>query len=114
MAGFGFFKHVDGPAGRASNWWTLIGPGGGLWAGMSWVVSYLEPVAKHGWPMIVVAGVVLSSMFMMGVGGLALAWRNFRPLPANHLPATAVDQVETILPPRSAGSDSRDRILRDA
>src|SRR4051812_22429645 len=82
MARLEFFRRVDTPAGRVSDWWTILGPGGVMMTAMTALASYWPAAAEHGWPGIIIAGVFLTGILGAGLGGAAIAWRTIRPLPS--------------------------------
>jgi hypothetical protein len=50
-------------------------------APMSWVASYIEPIAKYGWGAIVFAGVGLACAITLVICGALVTWRYLHPLP---------------------------------
>lgn len=48
---------------------------------MSWVASYVVPIAQYGWGAVVFAGIGIACIITLVVSGAAVAWRYFAPLP---------------------------------
>jgi hypothetical protein len=63
-------------------------------APMSWVASYIAPIAQYGWGAVVFAGVGAACAITLVICGLLVAWRFFNPL---SLPqsATSLDLIVT-------------------
>jgi hypothetical protein len=49
-------------------------------APMSWVASYIAPIAKYGWGAVVFAGVGAACAITLVICGVLVAWRFFHPL----------------------------------
>jgi hypothetical protein len=93
----GAFSKTHRMVSGVGNWIWLLGPGGVLWAVLSWVSSHFAPVANYGWAADVLAGIVFASLPMGMTGALLAGWRYFNPLPSDKIGVigTEVGQVSS-------------------
>ena len=63
-------------------WWTLLGPGGVLVTIFSGIIGFFEPIARHGWAAVVLAGFGAAGLLILIASAGLVAWRYFRPLPS--------------------------------
>jgi hypothetical protein len=80
MAIRGVLSKINRPVTGVANWIWLVGPGGILWAIMSWVSANVAPIAKYGWGAFVLAGFGAMCALVIVISFGLVGWRYFRPL----------------------------------
>jgi hypothetical protein len=62
---------------------------------MSWLASYIAPIAQYGWAAVVLAGIGIACVIALIVSAVLVAWRYFHPLsiPSTDHEAQAVDAI---------------------
>ena len=72
-------------------WWTLIGPGGVLVTIFSTIIGFFDPISKHGWAAVILAGFTAAGVAILIASVGLIGWRYFNPISSKSYKITDVD-----------------------
>jgi hypothetical protein len=66
---------------------------------MSWIVSYITPIAQYGWAAVVLAGIGIACAITLVISGAAVTWRYFNSLPKQSITSEGQEASALRSPP---------------